>query len=589
MFHQVKVNENHRNLLRFLWWKDGDLSRPPTEYRMAVHLFGATSSPGCANYALRHLADQYEEEYGTAAAKFVKQNFYVDDGLKSVATEHEAIDLIQGTHALCKQGGFNLHKFVSSSKQVLSAVPAELRAKETQNLNLDYDSLPIERTLGIEWVIESDCFQFCITMNDKPCTRRGILSVVSSVFDPLGLVSPVIVVGKKILQDAIRDQGDWDDPVAEDIEARWVKWRSQLPNLAKIQVPRCYKERNFGHHDSVELHHFSDASLGGYGQCSYLRQVKNDGSISCALVLAKARVTPLKPITIPRLELTAAVVSAKVSKFLDKELDYEDLQHYFWTDSKIVLGYIHNEARRFHIFVANRVQQIHDMTDVSNWRYVPTDRNPADVASRGADVDELQGSTSWWNGPRFLSSGKLLEQSDIFLDLSKSDPEVKHTVVHAAEVKLDFDGLLHRLKYFSSWFKAKRAVAVCRKFLELLKSRRAKKPKNSITGVNLRALIDQNYVPVKVSHLQEAEAVILREVQSQSFSKEINVLHNLQNMDRQSDKLRNMQLKQTSSLYQLDPFMGKGWANSCWWQNKTSEHSSRTGFPSSVATEMSHH
>ena len=193
-------------------------------------------------------------------------------------------------------------------------------------------------------------------MNDKPCTRHGILSVVRSVFDPLGLVSPVIVVGKKILQDAIRDQGDWDDPVAEDIEARWVKWRSQLPNLAKIQVRHCYKERNFGHHDSVELHHFSDASLGGYGQCSYLRQVKNDGSISCALVLAKARVTHLKPITIPHLELTAAVVSAKVSKFLDKELDYEDLQHYFWTESKIVLGYIYNEARRFHIFVANRVK-----------------------------------------------------------------------------------------------------------------------------------------------------------------------------------------------------------------------------------------
>ena len=183
--------------------------------------------------------------------------------LKSVATEHKAIDLIQETHAVHKQGGFNLHNFVSRSKQVISAVPAELRAKETQNLNLDYDPLPLEHTLGVEWVTESDFFQFRITLNDKPRTPREILSVVSSVFDPLGLVSPVIVVGKKILQDAIRDQGDWNNPVAEDIEARWAKWRSQLPNLAKIQVLRCYKERNFGHSDFVELPHFSDASLGG--------------------------------------------------------------------------------------------------------------------------------------------------------------------------------------------------------------------------------------------------------------------------------------------------------------------------------------
>ena len=137
----------------------------------------------------------------------------------------------------------------------------------------------------------------------------------------------------------------------------------------------------------------------GSGQCSYVRMVNDQQKVHCSLVMAKSRVTPLKPVTVPRLELTAAVVSTKISAFLQKELKYGCVPEYFWTDSKVVLGYISNEARRFHTFVANRVQTIRDHTSPDRWHYVDTKDNPADDASRGLGAGELFKSNRWWNGP----------------------------------------------------------------------------------------------------------------------------------------------------------------------------------------------
>ncbi|KAI0222624.1 hypothetical protein LSAT2_026115, partial [Lamellibrachia satsuma] len=164
--------------------------------------------------------------------------------------------------------------------------------------------------------------------------------------------------GKQILQELVRDSGEWDDPIPDEMKARWERWRCELPYLADIHIPRCYKDKDVDTPINVELHNFSDASLTGYGQCSYLRLMDSHDNISCALVMGKSRVGPSRFVTIPRLELTAAVLSVKVGNFLQKELDYEAITHYYWTDSKVVLGYINNESRRFNIFVANRVQQI---------------------------------------------------------------------------------------------------------------------------------------------------------------------------------------------------------------------------------------
>ena len=153
-------------------------------------------------------------------------------------------------------------------------------------------------------------------------------------------------------------------------------WRNELPLLETMEVPRCFKLTGMNGLKKIELHHFSDASTEGHGQCSYLHLVDTSDKVNCSLVLGKARVTPLKPITIPRLELTAAVVSVRVSDMLRRELQYDELEEVFWTDSKVVQAYIQNDARRFHTFVANRVQQIREQTLPEQWHYVDRKTTP---------------------------------------------------------------------------------------------------------------------------------------------------------------------------------------------------------------------
>ena len=155
VFHQVHINEEHRDLLRFLWWEHGDTSKEPTEYRMTVHLFGATPSPGWANLTLRTAADDGVDEFGAEAASFIEENFYVDDELKSVPTAPEAIELIRNSTEMCLKGGFRLHKFTSNSKQVVESTPTELRTKDIKKLDLNCDLLPPEHVLGVEWNIEN--------------------------------------------------------------------------------------------------------------------------------------------------------------------------------------------------------------------------------------------------------------------------------------------------------------------------------------------------------------------------------------------------------------------------------------------------
>lgn len=463
MFHQVYVSPNHQNLLRFLWWADGNIDSKLTEFRMTVHLFRATSSPGCANFALKRTADDFKELFSSKPAKFVKEDFYVDDGLKSVPSVIQASAVIESTKSLLAKGGFNLHKFISNSKEVIKAIPKEQRASGVKELDLSRDVLPIERALGEQWCVQSDALQFRVVLKDKPLTRRGILSSISSIYDPLGLAAPFLLKGKQILQDLCKTQAAWDEMVPDGIRGRREKWKEELHELAELKIRHCYKPDNFGDVKSVELHSFSDASVNGYGQCLYLRMVNNHDEVHCALVMAKLRVTPLKPVTVPRLELTAAVVSTKISSFLQKELSYEDINEFFWTDSKVVLGYISNEARQFHTFIANRVQEIRDHASPEQWRYVESKENPADDTSRGLGANKLIRSNRWWNGPNFLWK-PLPDEPNFDPQLSLDDPEVRKVTALTTKC-LEHPTLLDCIDYFSDWYRARRAIAVCLLFI----------------------------------------------------------------------------------------------------------------------------
>ena len=198
-------------------------------------------------------------------------------------TVPEAIKLIEDSQALCTSAKLRLHKFASNRKDVLETLPTDDRAKDLKDLDLRHDTLPIQRSLGTFWCIESDTLGFRIELKDKPLSRRGILSTISSVYDPLGIVSPVILCGKLILQDLCRQNVDWDDPVPEEILPHWERWRNELPLLEDVNIQCCFKPPSFGRVVQSEVHSFSDASQSGIGQVSYLRVVnENEMSTSAS-------------------------------------------------------------------------------------------------------------------------------------------------------------------------------------------------------------------------------------------------------------------------------------------------------------------
>lgn len=559
MFHQFRVDEEYRNYLRFLWWSDSSFSKVVV-YRMCVHLFGASSSPGCANFGLKQIAKDNEAEFGEDVANFLRFNFYVDDGLKSVSSVEEAIHTIDSSQAMCRKGGVRLHKFSSNSREVLSHVLPEDRASGLENIEICNDGLHVERTLGVQWCIESDSFQFRIVLSDKPLTRRGVLSTVSSVYDPLGFISPVILVGKQILQQLCAQNADWDDPIPEVLKLKWEQWRNELSILGSLKISRCFKPKAFGEVTTVEIHHFSDASTEGYGQCSYLRLVDNKEHVHCSLLMSKSKVAPVKFVTIPRLELAAAVVSVKISALLQQELQFPNAQEYFWTDSKVVIGYIRNDARRFHIFVANRVQQIRSHTSPSQWRYVESGLNPADSASRGISANTLVYKSNWFRGPDFLWDTKLPPNEDVIPPVADDDKEqrkvqVLDTFASPASTK----EICSRFDYFSSWKRLKSAIVMCRRYITFLKRRildRSTKP----IQPKVQMAPEKSYGSVvSVRDLVLAEQIIVKAVQADAFCREIEALNNLHISEKASSqealKLRKYALKGNSPIFRLDPFL----------------------------------
>ncbi|KAI3356203.1 hypothetical protein L3Q82_017185 [Scortum barcoo] len=451
-FYQVRVPDTDADLLRFLWWPDGNLSAPLKEYRMAVHLFGATSSPSVASYALRRTAEDRKYMAAPEAVEAVLHNFYVDDCLKSAPTEDEAVALVKNLRDLCMKGDFNLTKWVSNSRKVLSSVPAENRATELKDLDLTHDNRPIERALDVQWCTEDDTFAYSIKLQDNPMTRRGILSVVNSIYDPLGFLVPVIFPAKLLLRNLCKEKRRWDDEVSGMQADQWSKWLEELIHLSDFSIRICVKPVGFGHTVEARLHHFSDASEHAYGTASYLVLVDEQGRTHCSFVMGKSRVAPLKQVTIPRLELTAAVVTVKVDKMLQEEMQLPLQQSIFWTDSMTV-RYINSKTARFKTFVANRIALIQEATKSEQWKYVRTSDNPADQATRGMKVESLMQGETWINGPQFLlqpESEWPQRPDDATQDL-QNDSEVKNITANRITAEEKSDPMNQLIQYYSSW------------------------------------------------------------------------------------------------------------------------------------------
>ena len=529
MFYQVFVPPEQRSFLRFLWWDDNDLSKSPTDYQMHVHVFGSTSSPSCANYALRRTALDNAKNYSPDVVDTLFSNFYVDDMLKSKSEEKESINFIRDVKNICSDGGFNLTKFVCNDSNVMSSFPAEDRGPAVRNIDFFENNVnATDRALGVGWNLLKDSFVFNVKLKEKPATRRGMLSTVSSIYDPLGFISPFVLKGRMILQQLCTMKLGWDDEVPLSIAEDWTEWKAMLPQVINdITICRCIKPSGFGKIVDYSMHHFSDASEKGYGQSSYLRLVNGNGSIHCTLIMGKSRVCPTKFVSIPRLELCAAVLSTKISSLINKEFRFSNIKEYFWTDSQVVLSYLKNRSKRFKTFVANRLEQIKSSTNVEDWHYIKSADNPADIASRGINTKDKSQHEIWFNGPSFLwqpqHSWKYI---DTDASISNQDCEVKSAMVTATKPTKSNE-IVNLVKRHSSWTVMRRIMAWVLRFI-----------------FNARTDCKRGH-PLKVEEIEAGGHNIIQAVQAEVFSYEVKSLSTKQ------------PLRPTSSIFSLDPFIGE--------------------------------
>ena len=327
-----------------------------------------------------------------------------------------------------------LHKIASNDANVTQAFPSEDRASELCNLHLNNDTKPIQRSFGVHWDLETDTFTFKVSGGNKPFTRRRVLSVINSFVDPLGIVSPVVIKGKMLLRTMSahlknRQFGDSDEPLPEEHNPAWMEWCQSLSSLQHLKI--LIHPNTTCRDKSIELHVFCDASIHGIAAVCYLKSTQPDGKVHVSFVFGKAKLAPSHATTIPRLELCAAVLAIEITEFIMEEQAIKPHSITYYSDSKVVLGYIANETRRFYVCVGNRVERIRKSSSPEEWRYVPMHLNPADCATRSVKANELDNSM-WLSGPNFLrdqdphydaSEGYVVPES--FTDDPEVRPEIK--------------------------------------------------------------------------------------------------------------------------------------------------------------------
>ena len=239
---------------------------------------------------------------------------------------------------------------------------------------------PVVKTLGLSWESKEDVLS--VSAADAPpdtlMTKRNVLKKIAAVFDPLGFVSPFVLVAKILLQELWTRGYDWDDVILDEIGDRILRWFQQLGSLASLRIPRCLRQSKKVLTKTIIT--FVDASIQAYGAVVYLLCEYEDQTTSSRMIASKSKVAPLKPLTVPRLELMGAILGLRLTQNISRVLEIPMQSVMFFSDSKYVLWWIRGRGRDFRSFVANRVGEIQMATEPCQWQYVPTDQNPADLS-----------------------------------------------------------------------------------------------------------------------------------------------------------------------------------------------------------------
>ena len=413
---QIDIEKQDRDYLRFLWFKNlfSNDNSNIVKYRFTRVIFGAT----CSQFLLNATVDNHIEKYVSIDPEFVKKvkgKFYVDDLNTGVHTVTEGIDLCKKLKLRFQEVHFNLRKWRTNNKELrefmkMLSVNNQIINNNTVNTE-SANIVKYTKVLGIEWDDIRDKLVFHLNetfedaVNIKP-TKRNILSIISTIYDPVGYLQPVTIQLKILFQEICKLNVGWDE-VIDDLMPKWNSICNYLNSLQEIIIDRCYYVYKF--HDPIVhyyLHGFSDSSLAAYASCVYLKCVSKSGNISIKFVTAKSRVVPLKKsFTIPRLELLGNFILSKLmSTVYDSLCNEIVISNYFcWTDSQISLSWIKAIKQEFKTFVENRVNTIRKLVAPNLWNYCKTNENPADLVTR-INKRNFIDNNLWWEGPHFLKS-----------------------------------------------------------------------------------------------------------------------------------------------------------------------------------------
>ncbi|XP_055591539.1 uncharacterized protein LOC129743526 [Uranotaenia lowii] len=512
MYRQVKLHQDDCKYQRILWYNQAG---ERTIYELQTVTYGVASSPHHATQALLQLAADDGEQF-ESAARVVSMDSYIDDFLTGGKTVEEVINIYNQLTQLLSKGGFGVHKFCSSSPEVLKLIPNDLHEKQ---IGFDSDVNDSIKTLGLIWNPTADFFRFFVRPSEgNSTTKRSVLSDIGRLFDPLGFLGPIITTAKLLMQDIWRLGIGWDEELPIELQMKWQNFQQQLPTINEMRKPRRVIA---GHPTLIELHGYSDASSQAYGAVIYIKSISSDGTIQVNLLTSKSRVAPLKPVTIPRLELLAAKLLAELTQKVMSAMQIEFHNVTLYSDSQIVLCWLKKSPLSLNQFVSNRVASIVELTQDFRWCYVRTNVNPADCISRGALPNELVENELWWKGPPTLWETSLQPQDPFPFDINDQNiPELrkrKALTIIAKSPHISLDRLSNYRQLQRAW------VYV----LRYAKRGARTHPFNA---------------PISADEMMLAETTILRLVQQQSFQ----------------TLLSDIQSKQTRryNLSNLAPFVG---------------------------------
>lgn len=495
MFHQVGIRKEDRNSQRIVSRKN------PNErldiYEMQVMTFGATCSPACAQYVKNTNAKQFLNTCPEAVEAILK-NHYVDDYLDSFNDLNKATKIVLDVIKIHDKAHFKMRNFISNSKSLLANLPSD-RISALNEIKLDMDENVFEKVLGMYWNTDKDNYKFKITAKFDEIqdpTKRQLLSFVMSIYDPLGLIAHITIHSKIIMQDLWRVGIEWDDKIPDSVKEDWSTWLKLLSTLNNLRIPRCYSyAKNI---IKRELHVFCDASARAYATVIYIRTIHDKG-IDLTIVAGKSKVAPTKIMSIPRLELQAAVLGTRLANTVQKEtrLEINTITH--WSDSKTVLSWIKSEVRKYKQFVQYRISEILDTTVESQWQYIDTANNPADEGTK-----MITTQSKWVSGPDFLKT-----YDNLWKIGDKGSPDLSHEELRpiftiAAIDKPNFDWL--NIEWCSDWTRLKRSVCIVMKYIEWLKH----KSKQTTFDKNITAF-----------DMEKAEIILIKKAQWESFSDEV--------------------------------------------------------------------